>query len=68
MGYPTKIQLIQRQASRQWYVAFPAALAQALELAKGETVQWSVQDRRTLLLRRAAGPLCPPSKKKRRIS
>ena len=26
MGYPTKIQLIQRKASRQWYVNFPAAL------------------------------------------
>jgi hypothetical protein len=27
MGYPTKVQLIQRQESQQWYINFPAPLA-----------------------------------------
>ena len=54
MGYPTKVQLIQRKASRQWYINFPAAVAQALEFEKGEIVEWSIRDRHTLLLRRAS--------------
>ena len=67
MGYPTKVQLIQRADSRQWYVNFPAAIAQALELVKGETVEWIIQDKDRLLLHRV-GPLRladGPSKKKR---
>ncbi len=67
MGYPTKVQLIQRQASQQWYVAFPAALARSLGLQKGETIEWNIQDRQTLLLQRAPDP-APEAKKKRRRS
>jgi len=63
MGYPTKVQLIRRQASQQWYINFPAALAQAMEFSRGETVEWIIQDRSQLLLRRLAAP--PASKKKR---
>ena len=62
MGYPTKVQLIQRQDSQQWYINFPAALAQAMEFTKGETVEWTVQDKQHLLLRR---PEAAPGKKKR---
>ena len=68
MGYPTKVQLIQRQASQQWYIAFPAALARGLGLQKGETIEWNIQDRQTLLLRRAAAPAAVEAKKKRRSS
>jgi hypothetical protein len=42
MGYPTKVQLIQRDASKQWYVNFPSALAQAMEFAKSEVVEWVI--------------------------
>jgi len=52
MGYPTKVQLIQRQGSQQWYINFPAPIAQAMEFAKGEVVEWVIHDRRTLLLHR----------------
>jgi len=52
MGYPTKVQLIQRKDSEQWYINFPAALAAAMEFGKGEVVEWVVQDRTTLTLRR----------------
>ena len=52
MGYPTKVQLIKRKASEQWYVNFPAALAQAMEFEKGETVEWVIKDRYTVTLQR----------------
>lgn len=52
MGYPTKVQLIQRKASEQWYINFPAALAAAMGFAKGEIIEWFVQDKNTLILRR----------------
>ena len=62
MGYPTKVQLIQRQDSQPWYINFPAALAQAMEFTKGETVEWIIQDKTNLILRR---PEAPAGKKKR---
>jgi hypothetical protein len=65
MGYPTKVQLIRRQASEQWYINFPAALAQAMEFTRGETVEWIIEDRSQLLLRRLQPPPSPSSKKKR---
>lgn len=52
MGHPTKIQLIKRQTSEQWYVNFPAALAQAMEFDKGEIWEWIVEDKNQLVLRR----------------
>lgn len=64
MGYPTKVQLIQRQASEQWYINFPSALAQAMEFTRGETVEWIIEDRNQLLLRRLQAP---PSPKKKRL-
>ena len=66
MGYPTKVQLIQRRASQQWYIAVPAALARSLGLQKGETIEWNVQDRENLLLHRAAPAAQPPREKKKR--
>jgi antitoxin component of MazEF toxin-antitoxin module len=65
MGYPTKVQLIQRQASQQWYVAVPAALARSLGLQKGETIEWNVQDRNHLLLHRPGIPAAAGKKKRR---
>jgi hypothetical protein len=52
MGYPTKVQLIQRKESQQWYINFPAPLAQAMEFYKGELIEWVLQDKYTLLLDR----------------
>ena len=66
MGYRTKVQLIQRQNSQQWYINFPAALAQAMEFSRGEVVEWIIEDRGQLRLRRLQPP--PSPKKKRRDS
>jgi hypothetical protein len=52
MGFPTKVQLIQRKDSQQWYINFPSAVAQALEFICGEVVEWIVEDKNRLLLRR----------------
>ncbi len=56
MGYPTKIQLIKRKQSEQWYINFPAAVAQAMEFERGETVEWIVEDKESLVLRRQKVP------------
>jgi bifunctional DNA-binding transcriptional regulator/antitoxin component of YhaV-PrlF toxin-antitoxin module len=52
MGYPTKMQLINRKASQQWYVNMPAAVAEAMEFKKGEVVEWIVDDQQHLVLKR----------------
>lgn len=64
MGFPTKVQLIRRQASEQWYINFPSALAQAMEFAKGESVEWIVEDKAHLILRRPDAPPAPVRVKK----
>jgi len=56
MGYPTKVQLIKRKESEQWYINFPAAIAQAMEFERGEVVEWLVEDRTQLVLRRRDAP------------
>jgi len=56
MGFPTKVQLIKRQASEQWYINFPSALAQAMDFSRGETVEWFVEDKSLLALRRLHPP------------
>ena len=58
MGFSTKVQLIKRQASEQWYINFPSALAQAMDCSQGETVEWFVEDR-SLLVSRRSPPPCP---------
>jgi len=64
MGYPTKVQLIQRKESQQWYINFPAAIAQAMDFAKGEDVQWIIADKRYLILSRDEVPPDPIDVKK----
>ncbi len=44
MGFPTKIQLIKRASSEQWYVNLPSVVAQAMEFEKGEIVEWVIVD------------------------
>jgi len=52
MGFPTKIQLIKRAKSEQWYINFPSAIAQAMEFERGEVVEWIIEDKQKLLLKR----------------
>ena len=53
MGYLTKLQVIQRGGqNRQYYLICPAPLGAALELEKGEELEWVVKDRNTFEIRR----------------
>lgn len=52
MGYKTKIQLIDRGESRQYYVNMPSAIAQAMNFKKGECFEWIIEDKDALTLRR----------------
>lgn len=52
MGYPTKIQLIKRAKSEQWYINFPAAIAKAMEFQRGEIAEWLIDDNQRLVLLR----------------
>ena len=56
MGYLSKVQVIERAGgSRQFYLICPAPLAEALEFAKGEEIEWIVEDKHTLTIRRRPG-------------
>ena len=53
MGYLTKVQVVERaNGQRQFYLICPAPLAQALEIEKGETIEWVVEDKWTLKITR----------------
>jgi len=53
MGYLTRVQVIERaKGSRQFYIMCPSPLAEALELQKGEQIDWVVQDKYTIEIRR----------------
>ena len=64
MGCPTKVQLIKRKQSEQWYINFPSAIAQAMEFERGEIVEWIVEDKGQLVLRRTR---VPPSALKKKL-
>ncbi len=56
MGYPTKVQLIERKDSQQFYINFPAPIAQAMQFTKGEIVEWTIADKQHLILTRTVVP------------
>lgn len=64
MGFPTKVQLIKRKQSEQWYINFPSAVAQAMEFQRGEIVEWIVEDKSQLVLNRTQPPASALKKKR----
>ncbi len=62
MGFPAKVQLIKRKDSQQWYINFPSALDQAMEFERGETVEWIIEEKSRLVLRRRSAPASTPKK------
>ncbi len=52
MGYKVKLQKVERPTNRSYYINFPVALAEAINMVKGEEFEWSIEDRNTLTLRR----------------
>jgi len=52
MAYLTKIQKVERPTNQSFYVNLPSALAQALNIEKGEEFEWIVENKNLLLLQR----------------
>jgi len=52
MGHLIKIQRVERATTKSYYVNFPAALAEAAQIEKGEEFEWLVEDKNAFLLRR----------------
>lgn len=65
MGYPTKVQLIARKkGADQYYINFPTAVAEAMDLKKGETIEWFVEDKANIIAHRPNVPPNPVAVKK----
>lgn len=66
MGTLSKLQVIERaNQQRQFYLICPAPLAQALEMEKGEILEWIVEDKWTLRVKRRAGDTAQPDRRGR---
>lgn len=52
MGYDVKIQKVERPTNRSFYVNFPAAIAEALNIKKAEVFEWTIEDKNTLVFSR----------------
>lgn len=64
MAYLTKLQVIERaNGQRQFYLICPAPLAQALEMDKGETLEWVVEDKWTLRITRSEARLAQAARR-----
>ena len=45
MGYRTKIQKVERPTNQSFYVNLPSAVAQAMDIEKGEEFDWIIEDK-----------------------
>jgi len=68
MGYKIKIQRVERGLTKSFYVNFPAAVAEAAGIEKGEEMEWLIQDRDTYVLRRVNKSKSLINNKKDRLS
>jgi antitoxin component of MazEF toxin-antitoxin module len=66
MGYKVKIQKIQRATNKTYYVNFPGTVADAINLEKGEEMEWFIEGRNCFVLKRvkAAGSFLESAKGK----
>ena len=51
-GYVVKLQKVERPTNRSYYVNFPVALAEAMDMTKGEEFVRIVEDKNTLIFKR----------------
>lgn len=65
MACPTKVQLIARKDSEQFYINLPAPIAHAMDFTKGEVVEWTIADKKHLILSRTNVPPDPIEVKKK---
>ncbi len=53
MATRVKVQTVDRENSRSFYVNLPIVLAEAMGIQKGEEFDWQVEDKNTLVFSRA---------------
>ena len=52
MASSVRVQQVDREKSRSFYVNLPIVLAEAMGIQKGEVFVWSLEDKNTLVLSR----------------
>ena len=52
MGYKVKIQKVERPTNKSYYINFPAALADSVNIEKGEEFEWIIENKNTFILNR----------------
>ena len=52
MGYKVKVQRVERGKTKSFYINFPASLAEACQIEKGEEMEWLIEDKDTYVLKR----------------
>lgn len=53
MGYKNIVQVISRTTgNKQYYLMCPRAVAESIELKKGEVIDWTIKSRNEIILRR----------------
>ncbi|MEI7664104.1 MAG: hypothetical protein WCK34_17995 [Bacteroidota bacterium] len=68
MGYKVKVQRVERGSTKSFYLNFPAAVAEAAGIEKGEEMEWFIHDRDTYVLKRVNKSKSLISKKKEVLS
>ncbi len=68
MGHKVKIQRVERGNTKSFYVNFPAAIAEAAKIEKGEEMEWLIEDRDTFILKRIKRSKSLINKTKRKLS
>jgi hypothetical protein len=67
VGHVVKIQRVDRGQTRSFYLNFPAALADAMEVEKGESFEWLLEDKNTVWLRRTQPKALRKLPRKRKV-
>jgi bifunctional DNA-binding transcriptional regulator/antitoxin component of YhaV-PrlF toxin-antitoxin module len=52
MGYQVKVQRVERGTTKSFYINFPAAVAEACNIEKGEEMEWIIEDKNSFILQR----------------
>ena len=52
MGYKVKLQKIERPTNKTFCVTVPVVMVEAMELKKGDELEWFIEDKNTMILRR----------------
>lgn len=55
MASSVRVQQVDREKSRSFYVNLPIVLAEAMGIKKGEVFVWSLEDKNTLIFSRLKG-------------